>query len=398
MRKGGQSMRRKPSDSLAMMDFGKARKSMGERGIDVLVVNLPKHVYYASNFNSFDCMIASDAQTFAIIPTRTDQERYLVASHSERFWFNDFPTPFEKVLLPGFFYVKGGEEFPDRMVANPIEGVARAIEELGYPSGRIGFEETHLPVSTFHRLKKRFRQAQWLDASDILIKLRMVKNGEEIARLKRAAETVEIGIDTVFHSLKVGMTEREVDRIFREKVNAERVDTLYVQVSFCERGAYGPSLPTDRRLKKGELVRIDASTSYQGYVSDISRFAILGKASKEMKDYYRVTSKAEQAAIQTIKAGVRVCDIFNTAVAIPPKAGYKDYQRHHVGHGIGIDAHEAPILSPKNEMPLERNMVLCVETPYYIWGLGGFAPEDILVVTDKGCDLLTSPQREIVEI
>ena len=284
------------------------------------------------------------------------------------------------------------------MVANPFEGLARAIEELGYKSGKIGIEKMHLPVATLHRLSERFPQAQWIDASDILIKLRMVKNNEEIARLKRAAETVQIGINTVFHSLKEGITEREVDRIFRDKVNGEGVDTFYVQVSFCERGANGPSLPTDRRLKKGELVRIDASTSYQGYVSDIARFAVLGKASKEIKDYYQVTFKTEQAAIEAVKAGVRVCDIFNTAVVIPPKEGYKDYRRHHVGHGIGIDAHEAPILSPKNEMPLEKNMVLCVETPYYIWGLGGFAPEDILVVTERGYDLLTSPQKEIIEI
>ena len=388
----------KPSHNIPMMDFQRARKLLGEKDIDVLIINLPKHVCYASNFDSFDCMIASDAQTFAIIPTREDKERYLVASHSERFCFNDFPTPFEKVLLPGSFYVKGGQEFRDRMVANSIEGVIRAIEELGYQSGKVGFEETHLPVATYNRLKQRFPQAQWVNSSDILTKLRIIKNSEEIARLKRAAETVEIGINTVFQSLKAGITEREVDRIFRQKVNDQGVDTLYVQVGFCERGAYGISLPTDRGLKKGDLVRIDASTSYQGYVSDIARFAVLGKASGDMKDYYNVTFQAEQAAIEGIRAGVKVCNIFDKAVMVPVEKGHNDYRRHHVGHGIGIDAHETPVLSLQNKMSLEKNMVLCVETPYYIWGLGGFAPEDILVVTEKGCDLLTSPQRELLEI
>lgn len=381
-----------------MMNFKKTRELMGEEGIDVLVINLPKHVYYASNFNSFDCLIASDAQAFAIIPFNKDRERYLVASHSERFMFNDFPTPFEKILLPGFFYVKGAEEFVDRIVPSAFDGLARAIEELGYKSGRIGIEEKYLPVSTFKKLSKKFPGAKFKDVSDILIKLRMVKNSEEISRLRKAADTVEKGICAVFNSLKVGITENEIDRIFRERVNAEGVDTLYVQVGFSGRGAYGISLPTDRALKKGELVRIDASTSYKGYVSDIARFAVVGKASKEIKDYYGITFKAQQAGLKKIKKGVRVCDIFNAAVVIPPKAGYKDYRRHHVGHGIGLDAHEAPILSPKNEMPLEENMVLCVETPYYIWGLGGFAPEDIIVVTKKGYDILTAPQTEVIEI
>jgi len=391
-------MSSKRSENLAMMDFERARALMGKKGIDVLIINLPKHVYYASNFNSFDCLIASDAQTFAIIPLREDRERYLVASHSERFMFADFPTPFEKILLPGFFYVKGAEEFPDRIVASPLEGLTRAIEELGYQSGKIGIEERYFPVSTYQWLGKSFPRAQFIDASDILVQLRMVKNGEEIARLKKAADSVEKGIQAVFNSLKTGITERDIDRIFRERVNAEGADTLYVQVGFSGRGAYGISLPTERPLKEGELVRIDASTSYKEYVSDIARFAVLGKASKEIKDYYSITSSAEQAALKKVKVGVRICDIFNTAVVIPPTAGYKDYRRHHVGHGIGLDAHEAPILSPKNEMLLEENMVLCVETPYYVWGLGGFAPEDILVVTEEGCDLLTTPQKEIIEI
>ena len=391
-------MKSKPSENLAMMDFKRARTLMGEEGIDVLIINLPKHVYYASNFHSFDCLIASDAQAFAVIPSRDDREKYLVASHSERFMFIDFPTPFEKILLPGFFYVKGGKEFSDRIVANPLEGLTRAIEELGYGSGTIGIEERYLPVSTHKWLQERFPRAQFTDASDILVKLRMIKNSEEIARLKKAADSLEKGIQGVLNSLKEGITERALDRIFRETVNTEGTDTLYFEVGFSGRGAYGTSMPTDRALKEGELVRIDASTSYKGYVSDIGRFAVLGKASREIKDYYNITFSTEQAAIKEVKAGARICDIFNKAVAIPPKAGYTDYRRHHVGHGIGLDAHEPPILSPKNEMPLEKNMVLCVETPYYIWGLGGFAPEDMLVVTEEGCDLLTTPQKEIIEV
>lgn len=391
-------MSSKRSENLAMMDFERARALMGKKDIDVLIINLPKHVYYASNFNSFDCLIASDAQTFAIIPLREDRERYLVASHSERFMFADFPTPFEKILLPGFFYVRGAEEFPDRIVASPLEGLSRAIEELGYQSGKIGIEERYFPISTYQWLGKSFPRAQFIDASDILIQLRMVKNSEEIARMKKAADSVEKGIQAVFNSLKAGITEKDIDRIFRERVNAEGADTLYVEVGFSERGAYGISLPTERPLKEGELVRIDASTSYKGYVSDIGRFAVLGKASEEMKDYYNITFSAEQAALKKVKMGVRICDIFNAAIIIPPRAGYKDYRRHHVGHGIGLDAHEAPILSPKNEMLLKKNMVLCVETPYYVWGLGGFAPEDIFVVTEEGYDLLTTPQKEILEV
>jgi Xaa-Pro aminopeptidase len=333
-----------------------------------------------------------------VLPKREDQERYLVASHSERFWFEDFPTPFEKVLLPGYFYVKGGEEFSDRMVGSTLEGLKRAIKELGCTTGRIGMEGRHLPISTLQSLKKSFPRTKFIDASDILVNLRTIKGEEEISRLRKAADSVQKGIQAAFNSLKPGMTERELDRVFRERANAEGVDTLYVQVCFGGRGAYGPALATDRLLRKGELVRLDASTSCKGYASDIARFAVVGKASQEMKDYYAVTFNAEQAAIQKVKPKARVCDIFNAALAVPLAAGYADYKRHHVGHGIGLDAHETPILSPKNEMPLEKNMVLCIETPYYVWGLGGFAPEDILIVTETGHELMTTPQKRLLKL
>jgi Xaa-Pro dipeptidase len=90
--------------------------------------------------------------------------------------------------------------------------------------------------------------------------------------------------------------------------------------------------------------------------------------------------------------------MFEAAVRVPPTRGIPEYRRHHIGHGLGLSSHERPFLAPWNQAALQEGMVLCVETPYYLWGVGGFAPEDQLVVTKDGYELMTTPQRELIVI
>ena len=97
-----------------------------------------------------------------------------------------------------------------------------------------------------------------------------------------------------------------------------------------------------------------------------------------------------------VKPHVKASDVFHAGVEVPLKAGYSDFHRHHVGHGLGLEAHEEPILSPTNDTEILPGMVLCIEVPYYIWGLGGFAPEDTILVTEEGYEPLTTPERELI--
>ena len=121
-----------------------------------------------------------------------------------------------------------------------------------------------------------------------------------------------------------------------------------------------------------------------------------GEPSELARKYYKVSSEAEKAAINAVKPGVKASEIFEKAVEVPRRLGYLDYYRHHVGHGIGLSPHEKPVLSPENNTRIEHNMILCIEVPYYIWGLGGFSPEDTLLVTEKGIELLTTFEEGLI--
>lgn len=382
-----------------LFDLSKARKLMKDRGLDALLTSSRQHNYYVSDYPDFDQDITFTGQCYCLIPRNPRDNAYLITPHYSRFHLLlDFPTWIEKKLYYGRYYVKDGDDFPDRMVSTPIKGIARALHEFELSSGTLGFEEDLLPVTLFQQLHDEVPTLQLQGAADLIRELRITKNDEEIRRLRRAAEITEKGIQAAMEYAEPGMTEAEL-RIILEKTEIEEGATgiFYTQITAGERGGYGGTYYTDKKIEKHQVIRMDVSVIYKEYVSDICRIFTLGKATQKQKNYFDVTLKAEQAGINIIQSGVKACDIFYASLNIPKKMGYHDYYRHHVGHGIGLESHEAPILSPSNTRVLGENMVLCIEAPYYVWGLGGFAPEDTVVVTKHGFEYLTEPQLELIE-
>lgn len=379
-----------------VMNIEKAREMMREKEIDAIIVNSPHHVFYTSGFRCFDQIIAREAEAYVIIPADKGKDACLVAPHSDRFILRDFPTWVKKKRLYSTFYIKGSPECFENKVEKPIDGILQHLNELHLATGRIAIEERALSICSYEKIKKRLPRAEFVNGTDLLKELRIVKTEEEIARIKQATRATETAIYAVIEAAKAGMSELELSSILMHAMIGEGASVFYVQIGAGERGAYGAgTYPTERKLKEGDIVRVDASAEYEGYLSDICKNFAVGKASDLARKYYDITFEAEQTAMMTVRPLVKASEIFHAGVEVPKKAGYSDFYRHHVGHGIGLEAHEAPMLSAGNNTEIVPGMVLCVETPYYVWNLGGFAPEDTILVTGQGYELLTTPEREL---
>src|SRR5439155_1592661 len=148
-------------------------------------------------------------------------------------------------------------------------------------------------------------------------------------------------------------------------------------------------------LREGDIIRFDIGCRSDGYRSDIARTAIFGEVSAKQRDYYHAILEGEERAIEQVRAGVPANEIFRTAVAATREAGIAHYRRHHVGHGIGLDVYDLPILNDTTVTPLETGMVLEVETPYYELGFGGLQVEDTILVTDAGHQRLTGSSSQL---
>ena len=164
--------------------------------------------------------------------------------------------------------------------------------------------------------------------------------------------------------------------------------------------------PSNYQIKQGDVIRLEGGCRFEWNFADTGRTAVVGPGDGKLERIYAAILAGERAALELVRPGVQPSELFNAAVAAVRKAGLADYRRHHVGHGIGLEMYEMPLLVPsgkrsdihdigKGEMLLEANMVVNVETPYYELGLGGFQIEDTVVVTSSGFEYLTQAPRDI---
>jgi Xaa-Pro aminopeptidase len=223
----------------------------------------------------------------------------------------------------------------------------------------------------------------------------MVKSAEEVRHLERAALIAEQGVAAVLGMLEPGVTERAAAAVFEQEVLRQGAQPFFTVVTMGERAALADVQASDRALAPGDLIRFDLGCVYQGYRSDIARTAVLGRPTEKQRRYYDAARDGEIAAIAAMKPGVPVSRIFETAMRITRERGIPHYQRHHVGHGIGLEPYDPPTINATTETALEPGMVFCVETPYYEHGWGGVQVEDAVEITPAGARRLTRSSQEL---
>ncbi len=376
-----------------VVDLDRARGLLQEDGLDALVAYSPRNLFYLSGFMSFDYLIEPESSAFAILPTRPDTPAIVTVSMAERYVLDEFPAWPPKKLFFGSYYIKGapemGEAFP-----SAFEALCSAFRDCGVAQGRVGFEMDLLPVNLHRRITEAFPRMKVTDASLLFRRLRTIKTTEEINRVRTATQITERAIEDAFGRVRVGVTEKQIACWISDGLIQRGAEPVYVQLGTNGRGALGISYPTERAVQEGDVVRTDVAARYGHYHSDLGRCCVVGEPTKEQRAYYQVAYDALQAAIDAVAVGRPFKDVFAAGMNVPLDAGYRDFRRHHVGHGIGLQAHEWPFLRADNSEAVAPGMVLAIEVPYYVYGLGGFSPEDVLVVRERTNELLShSPGR-----
>ncbi len=279
--------------------------------------------------------------------------------------------------------------------ASPADALAAVLGDLGMLGGRVGLDEANVFPATWRRLEERLAATTLIPGYQLLRGARAVKSADEVARLERAALIAEDGIAAVLGMLKSGVTEHEAAHVYEQEVLRRGASPFFTVVTIGERAALADVYPSERALRPGDLVRFDLGCVYQSYRSDISRTAVLGRPTDKQARYYAGVLAGERAAIAAMKPGVLVSDIFDVAVRVTRESGIPHYQRHHVGHGIGLEPYDPPTINAATRTALEPGMVFCVETPYYEHGWGGVQVEDAVEITATGARRLTRSSQDL---
>lgn len=267
------------------------------------------------------------------------------------------------------------------------------LENAAHPM--VAFESDAVPYSQYESLAERLGEDHLEPASKTVEELRQVKDDGEIALIQRAAEMADEALTSLLLQLAPGATEKETAfELHRRILGAGADDIAFDIICACGPSAANPhARPTDRRLSSGEMVKIDTGAKTDGYCSDITRTVFLGEPTDRFLEVYRTVLKAQEAALEEVRPGMEGSEVDAVARDIITEAGFGEQFGHGLGHGVGLQVHETPRLSARSEDVLEAGMVVTVEPGIYIEDWGGVRIEDLVVVTEDGCEVLTNTPK-----
>ncbi|MEW6685868.1 MAG: Xaa-Pro peptidase family protein [Candidatus Edwardsbacteria bacterium] len=262
----------------------------------------------------------------------------------------------------------------------------------------IGFESCDLRYAQYRQFKKLLRKIRLVPLGNFVENLRGKKDKTEIEKIRQAAKIADRTFVTILTFIKPGMNEidlaTEIDYQIR-KYGAEKPSFEPIVASGFK-GALPHAKPTNKKIKKGELIVLDLGANYQGYCSDMTRTVILGKPTKRQREIYELVLSAQKAGLAAVKDGEKAAEVDRKARLIIEKAGYGRNFGHGLGHGIGLEVHEMPGVSSRSEKILEEGMVVTIEPGVYIPQWGGVRIEDSVVVRKEGAEILTKSPKEMI--
>ncbi len=264
---------------------------------------------------------------------------------------------------------------------------------------RLGFESQYISVNTYKRLARKLKGIKLVPYRDITGELRMVKDGEELLRIRRAARITDSVFKEIIPLIKPGMREKDLalEMEYRLKKRGDGIPFPII-VASGPNSALPHAQPTNRRFKNHDFITLDFGTIYKGYASDFTRTLVLGRASPRQREIYSIVLEAQRRAIEGIRPGIKATVVDGLARDYIKSKGYGEYFGHGLGHGVGLVVHEGPVLSGMSRDILRKDMVATVEPGIYIPRFGGVRIEDLIRVDSKGAEVLTKSTRRLLEL
>ncbi|WEU40632.1 MAG: aminopeptidase P family protein [Candidatus Odinarchaeum yellowstonii] len=346
------------------------KKIIEEKAIKKFLVSSPVNIYYLTGFQPTTeaYLLYTEQDGFELHVTSID---YLEAKNFERD-FTVVKTPIELTIS-------------DHM-KNRLEKI----------NGNIFIEYSHLTYSLFNKFFNT-GNVKCENGDEIIISMREVKDLDEIEKITKAIKITEKGVLTAQQNILEGKTELELaaETEYEMRRNGAEWFSFESLIVAGVRSANPHAKSTLNKLNKKDLVIVDIGCRYEGYCADITRTFTVGEADKRQKEIYDLVREAQEHAIEKIEPGVKASFIDLTAREYLKEKNYDQYFIHTLGHGIGLEIHEAPPISFRNNSNIKQGNVFTIEPGVYIPGWGGIRIEDIILVGEKKAKVLTNLPKVI---
>jgi len=347
----------------------KLKELLLENNIEAIIVDSPTNVYYLSGFTGTNATL--------------------------------FITQNTNYLLTDFRYIEQAEKQTKGFQVIRIDDEPyKKINELSEEVNSIGIEEEHITWLKYKKIRESFREKNLVETSKIFKNMRKIKDDSEIAAIREAIKITDQAFNSIIEKIKQNTSEEDIAielEFFLRKAGASGKSFDFI-IGSGWRSALPHGVATGKKIAENELIVLDFGAIYKRYCSDLTRTVFIGKPSAKHLEIYNIVLEAQLAAINYMKPGMSGKEVDAIARDIIKKNGYGDYFGHGLGHSLGLEIHEEPRLSPKEEKVIEPGMIITVEPGIYIPNWGGVRIEDVVLVTKNGVEVLTQAPKQFIII
>lgn len=350
----------------------KLHNYLSENNLDAIFLTKEPNVNYISAF--------TDEEAMALVSTKGN---YLITDG--RF------TELAESICTGFEVVNW-----QLFERNRNKAVLSLCERNGIK--RLGFEQEDLSFEKYASLNETLADVELVPTSGVIEALRYVKTEEELANSRKACEIADKALEELLPYIKVGASERELcARLeFNMKMHGAQAIGFETILISGAKTSLPHGKPNDKCIEEGDFVTIDFGAMYNGYISDMTRTFVVGKASEKQKEVYELVRAAQQAGLDHMYAGAHATEPDRAVREIVKK--YEEYYYPGMGHGVGREVHEEPFLGNYGTRTMEKGCIITMEPGLYIPGWGGVRIEDTVLITEDGCERLTHFPKELMEL
>jgi Xaa-Pro dipeptidase len=409
-------------------------QKMEEFNLDAIIASHPENVSYLGDFQSQTPYMYRflNVESYALFPRRTEIAPAMIIMAEDAVWPARFPTWIKEIYTFGNpnwdvdlqgTLTEGEKKFKEildtraKNAPTAGEAIVKALKDKGLDKGKIGLDEKNVYPTTREQIVKDLPNAKIIDAFELFRVIRMVKTKEELERITTVGLKNERAVQSLLKRVAVGVSEEELTQHFLECVAKEgaifefwnTASGTQSSMHIMSNGHFRPR--SGYRLKEGDMFRYDGGCIYDRYHSDAGGCAFLGRPSPKHKNIYKAIEAGMERGMELLRPGAIPSKIFEETSKAVEKAGIQNFSRYanFCGHGIGIEGRDYPIftkpvkasspfLPGTYDVPLEEGMVVNLEFPHTVLGLGGFQVEYTLRIKKDGCEKLYPHERELVII